>query len=222
MLKLINITKQYKDFFALNDINLQIDHGEFVAIVGESGSGKSTLLNIIGQIDIPSSGELFINGINTVTLKEKDVAKLRNTTFGFVFQSFYLEPTYTVEQNVEIPLILKGMKREERKQRIVEVLAAVNMQDKCKNKAANLSGGEMQRVAIARAIAADPSIIIADEPCGNLDSKNGEAIMRLLKSLNESGKTVIMVTHSSEHAQWAKRIIKLCDGKIISDIRNVQ
>ena len=221
MLKLSNITKKYKDFNALQDVNLRIDDGEFVAIVGESGSGKSTLLNIIGQIDLPSSGELFIDGINTVELKEKEVAKLRNTTFGFVFQSFYLEPTYTVEQNVEIPLILKGAKKEDRKRRINDVLTAVNMQDKRKNKAANLSGGEMQRVAIARAIAADPSIIIADEPCGNLDSKHGEAIMKLLKSLNEDGKTVIMVTHSAEHAQWAKRIVKLCDGKIVSDIKKV-
>ena len=220
MLKLSSINKQYNDFYALKDIDLQIDDGEFVAIVGESGSGKSTLLNIVGQIDVPSSGELLINGTNTVKLAEKEVAKLRNTTFGFVFQSFYLEPSYTVEQNVEIPLILKGTKKEERRSRIVEVLTAVNMQDKRKNISANLSGGEMQRVAIARAIAADPSIIIADEPCGNLDSKNGEAIMKLLKSLNDCGKTVIMVTHSAEHAQWAKRIIRLCDGKVISDVSN--
>ena len=217
MLSLKNITKKYKDFYALNDINLQIADGEFVAIIGESGSGKSTLLNIIGQIDIPSAGEFFLNEVNTVELEEKDVAKLRNNTFGFVFQSFYLEPTYTVYQNVEIPLVLNGMKRKDRKQRITEVLTAVSMQDKCKNKAANLSGGEMQRVAIARAIVNDPPIIIADEPCGNLDSKNGEAVMKLLKGLNDAGKTVIMVTHSLEHAKWAKRIIKLSDGEIVSD-----
>lgn len=148
------------------------------------------------------------------------MAKLRNSTFGFVFQSFYLEPSYTVSQNVEIPLILKGTKRKERKQRVDEVLEAVDMLDKAKNKAKNLSGGEMQRVAIARAIAADPSIIIADEPCGNLDSKNGEVVMKLLKELNDKGKTVIMVTHSLEHAKWAKRIIKLSDGEIVSDTIN--
>ena len=130
------------------------------------------------------------------------------------------EPSYTVYRNVEIPLILKGMKRKERKQRVEEVLNSVDMQDKLKNKASNLSGGEMQRVAIARAIAADPSIIIADEPCGNLDSKNGEAVMQLLKGLNDAGKTVIMVTHSLEHAKWAKRIIRLSDGEIVSDTIN--
>ncbi len=220
MIELVNITKKYKDFYALKETNLKIEEGEFIAIIGESGSGKSTLLNIIGQIDVPSSGEIIINGKNIVNLADKKLAKLRNSTFGFVFQSFYLEPSYTVSQNVEIPLILKGTKRKERKQRVDEVLEAVDMLDKAKNKAKNLSGGEMQRVAIARAIAADPSIIIADEPCGNLDSKNGEVVMKLLKELNDKGKTVIMVTHSLEHAKWAKRIIKLSDGEIVSDTIN--
>ncbi len=220
MIKLENISKKYKDFYALKETNLNIEDGEFVAIIGESGSGKSTLLNLIGQIDVPSSGEIIIDGQNTVELKDNEVAKLRNTTFGFVFQSFYLEPTYTVYQNVEIPLILNGTKRKARKERVLEVLNAVDMQDKLKNKVSNLSGGEMQRVAIARAIAANPPIIIADEPCGNLDSKNGEAVMKLLKGLNDAGKTVIMVTHSLEHAKWAKRIIKLSDGEIVSDTDN--
>ena len=220
MIELKSITKKYKDFYALKETNLKIEEGEFVAIIGESGSGKSTLLNIIGQIDVPSSGEIIIDEKNTVDLDNNEVARLRNSTFGFVFQSFYLEPSYTVYRNVEIPLILKGMKRKERKQRVEEVLNSVDMQDKLKNKASNLSGGEMQRVAIARAIAADPSIIIADEPCGNLDSKNGEAVMQLLKGLNDAGKTVIMVTHSLEHAKWAKRIIRLSDGEIVSDTIN--
>ena len=211
------MTKKYKDFYALKETNLKIEDGEFVAIIGESGSGKSTLLNIIGQIDVPSSGEIIINGENTVDLDDNEVAKLRNSTFGFVFQSFYLEPTYTVYSNVEIPLVLKGMKRKERKQRIEEVLNSVDMQDKEKNKASNLSGGEMQRVAIARAIAANPPIILADEPCGNLDTNNGEIVMQLLKQLNDEGQTVIMVTHNPEHAKWAKRIIKLSDGEIVSD-----
>lgn len=217
MLILKNMTKKYKDFYALKETNLKIEDGEFVAIIGESGSGKSTLLNIIGQIDVPSSGEIIINGENTVDLDDNEVAKLRNSTFGFVFQSFYLEPTYTVYSNVEIPLVLKGMKRKERKQRIEEVLNSVDMQDKEKNKASNLSGGEMQRVAIARAIAANPPIILADEPCGNLDTNNGEIVMQLLKQLNDEGQTVIMVTHNPEHAKWAKRIIKLSDGEIVSD-----
>lgn len=217
MITVHNLTKTYGKFNALKNISLELCDGEFVAIIGESGSGKSTLLNIIGQIDLPSSGEIIVNGENTVDLDDNELAKLRNNTFGFVFQAFYLEPTYTVYRNVEIPLILKGMKRKERKQRVEEVLNSVGMQDKLKNKATNLSGGEMQRVAIARAIAADPPIIIADEPCGNLDSNNGEAVMKLLKDLNDAGKTVIMVTHSLEHAKWAKRIIKLSDGEIISD-----
>ena len=220
MITVNNLTKTYGKFNALRNISLEINDGEFVAIIGESGSGKSTLLNIIGQIDFPSSGEIIVDGENTVGLDDKVTAKLLNSTFGFVFQSFYLEHTYTVYRNVEIPLILKGMKRKDRKQRIEEVLNSVDMQDKLKNKASNLSGGEMQRVAIARAIAADPSIIIADEPCGNLDSKNGETVMELLKGLNDAGKTVIMVTHSLEHAKWAKRIIKLSDGEIVSDTIN--
>ena len=146
--------------------------------------GKSTLLNIIGQIDFPSSSEIIVDGENTVGLDDKETAKLRNSSIsGFVFQAFYLEPTYTVYRNVEIPLILKGMKRKDRKQRIEEVLNSVDMQDKLKNKASNLSGGEMQRVAIARAIANNPPIIIADEPCGNLDTKNGDVVMRLLKGI---------------------------------------
>ena len=215
-----NLTKTYGKFNALRNISLEINDGEFVAIIGESGSGKSTLLNIIGQIDFPSSGEIIVDGENTVGLDDKETAKLRNSTFGFVFQAFYLEPTYTVYRNVEIPLILKGMKRKDRKQRIEEVLNSVDMQDKLKNKASNLSGGEMQRVAIARAIANNPPIIIADEPCGNLDTKNGDVVMRLLRDLHEQGKTILMVTHSYEHSKWADRVIKLCDGKIVSDEKN--
>lgn len=217
MIQIKNIIKKYDKFNALSGVSLDIADGEFVAIIGESGSGKSTLLNIIGQIDDPTEGEIYINDISATELAEKERAKLRNRMFGFVFQSFYLEPTYTVYQNVEIPLILAGMKRKDRKNRIEEVLNSVDMQDKAKNKASNLSGGEMQRVAIARAIAANPPIIIADEPCGNLDTGNGEIIMQLLKRLNDEGETVIMVTHNPDHAKWAKRIIKLSDGKIVSE-----
>ncbi len=206
MITVNNLTKTYGKFNALRNISLEINDGEFVAIIGESGSGKSTLLNIIGQIDFPSSGEIIVDGENTVGLDDKETAKLRNSTFGFVFQAFYLEPTYTVYRNVEIPLILKGMKRKDRKQRIEEVLNSVDMQDKLKNKASNLSGGEMQRVAIARAIANNPPIIIADEPCGNLDTKNGDVVMRLLRDLHEQGKTILMVTHSYEHSKWADRV----------------
>ena len=217
MITLNNITKEYGKFNALMNITLNIPDGQFIALTGASGSGKSTLLNIIGQIDDPTSGEVHINDIIATELSDEDRAQLRNKQFGFVFQAFYLEPTYTVYQNVEIPLILAGMKRKERKACIEQILQLVDMNDKAKNKAANLSGGEMQRVAIARAISTNPPIIIADEPCGNLDTTNGEIVMQLLKQLNEKGKTIIMVTHNPEHAKWAKRIIKLSDGEIVSD-----
>lgn len=217
MITIESINKTYGDFNALTQISLTIADGEFVALTGASGSGKSTLLNIIGQIDDPTDGEIYIDDIAATKLSEKERAKLRNKMFGFVFQAFYLEPTYTVQENVEIPLILADKKRQERKERVNEVLQLVGLLDKAKNKASNLSGGEMQRAAIARAIAANPSIIIADEPCGNLDTNNGEIIMKLLKRLHEEGKTVIMVTHNPEHAKCAKRIIRLSDGKIVSD-----
>ena len=219
MIELKDIYKNYENFFALSEVNLQFEDGEFVAIVGESGSGKSTLLNLIGQIDTPSGGEIIINGKTATKLPEKEVAAMRNQTFGFVFQSFFLEPTYTVAQNVEIPLLLRGVKKAEIAGRVEAALQKVGLSDKAKNKATNLSGGEQQRVALARAIVNDPPVIIADEPCGNLDTKNGDKVMQLLKELNEEGKTVLMVTHSAEHAKWAKRIIKLCDGKVISDER---
>ena len=219
MIELKDISKNYGSFYALSGVNLQIEDGEFVAIVGESGSGKSTLLNLIGQIDTPSGGEIIVNGKTATKLPEKEVAAMRNKTFGFVFQSFFLEPTYAVAQNVEIPLLLGGVKKAERAERVAAALHKVGLAEKAKNKAADLSGGEQQRVAIARAIVNDPPVIIADEPCGNLDTKNGDKIMQLLKELNGEGKTVLMVTHSAEHAKWAKRIIKLCDGKVISDER---
>lgn len=215
MIELKEVSKKYNDFSALSDINLRFEDGEFAAIVGESGSGKSTLLNLIGQIDTPSGGEIIVDGKDITRLTEREKAALRNKTFGFVFQSFFLEPTYTVRQNVEIPLLLSGVKKAERAARVEEALKKVDMQDKADSKAANLSGGEQQRTAIARAIVNNPPVIIADEPCGNLDSKNGDGVMRLLKELNEEGKTVLMVTHSAEHAKWAKRIIKLCDGRVL-------
>lgn len=215
MIELKNVSKNYGEFYALSDVNLQIENGEFVAIVGESGSGKSTLLNMIGQIDTPSAGEVLIDGKSVTALHEKEVAALRGKNFGFVFQSFFLEPTYTVARNVEIPLLLAGVKKAERSALVESALQKVGMQEKADKKAANLSGGEQQRVAIARAIVNDPPVIIADEPCGNLDSKNGDNVMQLLKELNEEGKTVLMVTHSEDHAKWAKRIIRLCDGKVV-------
>ena len=217
MITVNNINKTYGKFNALTQISLTITDGEFIALTGASGSGKSTLLNIIGQIDDPTEGEICINDISATELMDKERAELRNKMFGFVFQAFYLEPTYTVRQNVEIPLILANIKRKERKNRISEVLQLVGLLDKAKNKASNLSGGEMQRVAIARALSTNPPIIIADEPCGNLDTANGEIVMQLLKRLNDEGKTVIMVTHNPDHAKWAKRIIRLSDGEIVSD-----
>ncbi|MDR3318743.1 MAG: ABC transporter ATP-binding protein [Clostridiales bacterium] len=217
MIDIRNIFKEYHGFFALKDVSLTVEAGEFVALVGASGSGKSTLLNIIGQIDVPAKGEVVIDGVVTSAMNDNQKAGLRNKLFGFIFQSFYLESKYSVLKNVEIPLIIRGLRATERKTLAVNALETVGLKDKAKNLAGTLSGGEMQRAAIARAIAGNPQIILADEPCGNLDTVNGGVILNLLKALNDAGKTVIMVTHNSEHAMAATRLIRLKDGELVSD-----
>ena len=217
MISIRNVLKTYDNFHALNNIYLEIYVGQFVALVGASGSGKSTLLNMIGLIDIPTEGQIFIKEQETNKMSDNDKAELRNKFFGFIFQSFYLENRYTVEKNIEIPLIIRGIKSAERKILVKNALETVGLLSKIKNLAGTLSGGEMQRVAIARAIAGSPQIILADEPCGNLDTKNSEIVLELFKKLHAMGKTIVLVTHNLEHAKIADRVVTLSDGEIISD-----
>ncbi|MCL2234530.1 MAG: ABC transporter ATP-binding protein [Firmicutes bacterium] len=214
MININDISKRYGDFFALENISLQVDEGEFLAIVGASGSGKSTLLNIIGQIEKPTAGDILVENISTISLSEKERAQLRNSTFGYIFQQFYLEPLYSLFKNIEIPLIIAGEKKSIRHEKIHEALKMVGLHEKSKQVSATLSGGEKQRAAIARALVTNPKIVLADEPCGNLDSKNTEIILGHLKEINNSGKTVLMVTHNMDDISYATRTIKLVDGKV--------
>lgn len=220
MIAIKDLTKKYTtgktDFFALDGVNLNIDDGEFVAITGKSGSGKSTLLNILGTLDAPTSGSVTVDGTDISTLNSKQVAIYRNKTVGFVFQSFYLEPGYTVYDNVELPLILGG-KVGDNSEKVNAALEMVGLKHKSGEKARTLSGGEQQRVAIARAIVNDPNYLLADEPCGNLDTANSENIMNILCDLHKSGKTVVMVTHDAEDAARASRIVTMSDGKVVND-----
>ena len=224
MIKIENVSKKYKtgdgEFYALSDVNLTIEKGEFVAIVGKSGSGKSTLLNLIGTLDTVTDGTITVDGQDVTKLDNKAIAQFRNQKLGFIFQSFYLEPEYTVYENVELPLIIAGRFGKANAERVDEVLQLVNLADKTRNKAKNLSGGEGQRVAIARAIVNNPDVILADEPCGNLDTANSQNVMEIFKTLHKQGKTIIMVTHDSEEAQVASRIVTISDGKIVSDEKN--
>ena len=218
MLKLENITKVFltdeMETTALNNINISIDKGEFIAIMGPSGCGKSTLLNILGLLDNPTKGLYYFNNIETSNFNEKDSTKLRKGNMGFVFQSFNLIDELTVFENVELPLIYQNIKSTERKDKVNAVLQKMNIAHRAKHFPNQLSGGQQQRVAVARAIVTNPIVILADEPTGNLDSKNGEEVMKLLEDLNNEGTTIIMVTHSPSHGARAHRIINLFDGKI--------
>jgi len=205
---------------SLIDINLSIEQGEFVAITGPSGSGKSTLLHLLGCIDTPTIGNVFIKEINVSTLKANSIRELRLRELGFVFQHFYLLPVLTAQENIELPMKEAGLPKLARKQRTMELLDAVGLRDRANHMPGQLSGGEQQRIAIARALANNPSIILADEPTGELDSANGRMILELLTHINkEYGKTVIVVTHDDSLARQATRIIKLHDGRIVSDVR---
>jgi putative ABC transport system ATP-binding protein len=200
---------------ALENINLEISVGEFLGIMGPSGSGKSTLLHMIGCLDRPSHGKVVVNGIDISTLKDSELARLRNKNIGFVFQTFNLYPTMTALENVELPLMIIGKPRKERKERALQMLDNVGLKGRAEHLPSQLSGGERQRVAIARALANDPEIIIADEPTGNLDSKTGMDIMKLFNELNKKGKTVVIVTHDNYIASHANIIVKIKDGRIL-------
>lgn len=203
---------------ALQDIDLHVKKGEFVAIMGPSGCGKSTLLNIIGLLDNPSQGHYLLNGKEVTSLRENERTDLRKGVIGFVFQSFNLIDELTVSENVELPLTYMNIPKKERKQRVEAMLECMKMSHRANHFPQQLSGGQQQRVAIARAVITRPQLILADEPTGNLDSKNGTEVMNLLTELHREGTTIIMVTHSEHDAAFAGRIVKLFDGKIIADI----
>lgn len=221
LIEVKNLVKVYRDgntyFKALNSVSFSIQKGESVAIIGKSGSGKSTLMHLLAALDKPNEGEILINGQNIAKMKKRELNKLRNQTFGFVFQQFFMNPKDTVLQNVILPLKIAGVASRKRKEIALKALEAVELTDKAKNKASNLSGGQKQRVCVARAIANSPEIIFADEPTGNLDSKISKKIEDLLFDLNkESGITLIIVTHDESLAAKCDRQIRIQDGQIVS------
>ncbi|MDO8270184.1 MAG: ABC transporter ATP-binding protein [Candidatus Levybacteria bacterium] len=225
LIELSNIVKEYpigdnEVYRALDGIDLTIHEGEFVAIMGPSGSGKSTLMHILGALDIPTKGNFILKKKNISSYTEDQLAEIRNREIGFVFQSFNLLPRTTVQKNVEKPMIYAGISQKERTERALAALEKVGIAEKAGNLSNRISGGQIQRVAIARALVMNPSIILADEPTGNLDSKTSHEIMKFIEELNNDGKTIIIITHEHDIAAFAKRVIKLVDGKIVSDREN--
>ena len=202
---------------ALQGIDLPISEGEFIAIIGPSGSGKSTLMHILGCLELPTQGEVAIEDIDVAELSQAELAEIRGKKIGFVFQQFNLLPRTTAQKNVELPLIFQGIGRRERHKRAAEVLEKVGLGDRLNHTSSQLSGGEQQRVAIARALVSNPTIIFADEPTGNLDTKSSMEIMAILRKLNDEGKTLVVVTHDSDIANWADRIVSLQDGRIMEN-----
>ena len=219
MISVKNISKKFGRgtnlLSALDDVSFNVEDGEFVVILGQSGSGKSTILNLIGCIDSPTSGTILVDGVDIKKMSSKQLCEYRNKNIGFVFQSFYLEPAYSVTDNILLPLTIAGAKRQIKDAKAKELLEKLNLTDKANAKTSTLSGGQKQRVAIARALVNDPKIILADEPTGNLDSVSGAAVIEILKEICKSGKTVVMVTHNEEQASVADHIIRLKDGKVI-------
>jgi putative ABC transport system ATP-binding protein len=200
---------------ALNGVSLKVEEGEFIAIMGPSGSGKSTLLNMIGCLDKPTKGRVLIAGNDTSKLNDDELTRLRRDTIGFIFQQYNLIPTLTALENVELPMIFRGLNRNEREKRANELLEKVGLEREINRKPTELSGGQQQRVAIARALANNPTILLCDEPTGNLDTKSGELIMEILTNLNKEGVTVLVVTHDPAVSEFAQRIVKIRDGKIL-------
>ena len=220
MLKLHGLSKIYRtddvETVALNNINIEIGHGEFVAIMGPSGCGKSTLLNIIGMLDSPSMGHYFFEDEDIAGYSEAQLSALRKHHVGFIFQSFNLIDELTVAENIELALLYHDMPGKERRERVAEVMDQVGIAHRSKHMPTQLSGGQQQRVAVARAVVGNQSLILADEPTGNLDSAHGQEVMEMLQSLNEAGTTIVMVTHSPSHADYAKRTINLFDGHVVT------
>ena len=225
MIKIENLSKVFRtdevETVALDNVSLNVDEGEFVAIMGPSGCGKSTLLNIMGLLDNPTSGSYLLDGEEVGNLKESQRTSVRKGKIGFVFQSFNLIDELNVEENVELPLKYQGVPSSERKQRVLEILRRLELSHRAKHYPQQLSGGQQQRVAIARAVVMNPKIILADEPTGNLDSKNGLEVMQLLTQLNTEGTTIVMVTHSQRDASYANRTINLFDGQIVKEAQGL-
>ncbi len=224
---LIEIKDMYKiynpgenEVRALDGINLSIEDGEFVAIVGHSGSGKSTFMNMLGCLDVPTSGEYYLDGVNVATLGDDELSDIRNKKIGVIFQGFNLIPSLNAVENVELPLIYRGMGKEERKRLAVEALTRVGLEKRLTHRPMQMSGGQQQRVAIARAIAARPPMILADEPTGNLDTKSGVDVMNILRELWREGRTIVLITHDNEIAASARRVVRIIDGKIVEDYIN--
>jgi putative ABC transport system ATP-binding protein len=221
MLKLHNLSKIYRtdevETVALNNVNIEIAAGEFVAIMGPSGCGKSTLLNIIGMLDTPSEGDYFFMEENIARYSEAKLSNIRKHNIGFIFQSFNLIDELTVAENIELALLYHNIPASERRDRVVHVMDKVGIAHRAKHMPSQLSGGQQQRVAVARAVVGDQAMILADEPTGNLDSAHGQEVMEMLQSLNEEGTTIVMVTHSPAHADYARRSINLFDGHIVTE-----
>lgn len=202
---------------AADDVSFVINEGEFVAIVGQSGSGKSTCMNIIGALDVPTSGKYFLGGTDVSTMNSNRLAEIRNKMLGFIFQQYNLIPKLTVQENVELPLLYAGLSKRDRARRALEALGRVGLSDKAKNRPSQLSGGQQQRVSIARALAGNPSVILADEPTGALDSRTGKEVLEFLQKLHSEGNTIVLITHDNSIAKKAERIIRLQDGRIVYD-----
>ena len=221
MIKTVALEKIFRteevETLALNKVSIEVKEGEFVAIMGPSGCGKSTLLNILGLLDNPTTGEYYLNGIEVSRYTEAQRTKLRKGIIGFVFQSFNLIDELNVYENIELPLLYMGVSATERKKKVQEAMERMAIVHREKHFPQQLSGGQQQRVAIARAVVANPKLILADEPTGNLDSKNGQEVMNLLSELNKEGTTIVMVTHSQHDAGFASRIINLFDGKVVTE-----
>ena len=221
LIKVMDLCKIYNpgenEVRALDHVNLEIDRGEFVAIIGQSGSGKSTFMNMLGCLDIPTSGKYYLNGTDVSTMSDNELSLVRNKEIGFIFQGFNLIPNLTAVENVELPLIYRGIDKKERRKLATEALEMVGLSHRIHHKPSEMSGGQQQRVAIARAIAAKPPVILADEPTGNLDSASSKEILNILKNLHKDGRTVILITHDDGIAARAKRVVRIMDGKIESD-----
>ena len=227
MSHLIDVKDVYKiynpgenEVHALDGVSLTIDRGEFVAIIGQSGSGKSTLMNMLGLLDVCTSGSYELDGVDVSTMTDDQLSEIRNKEIGFIFQGFNLIPSLTAQANVELPLVYRGVKAEQRHELSTQALARVGLEKRMHHLPNQMSGGQQQRVAIARAVAAKPPVILADEPTGNLDSRSGKEVMQILHELHKEGRTVILITHDNGIANEAERVIRIQDGKIVEDYKN--
>ncbi|MBX3398291.1 MAG: ABC transporter ATP-binding protein [Gemmataceae bacterium] len=229
MAAIVEVIDLFKDYFleghipvnVLKGLNLSFDEGDFVALMGPSGSGKSTLMNILGCLDRPTAGQYLLNGGDVARMSDDRLSEIRSTYLGFIFQAYNLLPQYTVVENIELPLVYQGVRLDQKtKDRCVALAEMVGLGTRLDHRPLQLSGGQQQRVAIARSLVNDPHVILADEPTGNLDSRTSVEIMQMLRELNKAGKTIIMVTHENDIAAWARRVVRLRDGLVESDVRN--